>query len=224
MGATPHRAAELRRKVEAAVLKAVERVGPERFDRAAVVRPFLGRGVHRATLFRWVASVLASGKPAVHVTRLVVRAAEARSARQPDPAAAAAEIAAEMGKAIPALLPPVALIAGGAKGTLDLLSKLDKCFETAEQVAQHARNADGTVRLPMLLLHASEHCRRVVETAVRANDTIRGLAQMERFAAEILSIIEDVAKEVPEAAALILRRTQAAAARWCPDHPRRGRP
>ena len=71
--------AELRSEVAKAVMDEVQRVGPE-FDRAAIVTRFLGKGADRATIFRWIAAEMASGRPAQAVAKRVKKAAAKRAA------------------------------------------------------------------------------------------------------------------------------------------------
>ena len=76
---------------------------------------------------------------------------------------------------------------------------------------KYARRDDGQPRVPMLLLRASEHLRRSLDTACRIQQACMELSQIERFHS---LIIEEIAKESPEAAERILARVGQVAEQW----------
>lgn len=78
------------------MLAEVERVGPEAFKAADIVKRFNGRGTSRTSLFKWVACIVGSGKPGGHLARVVRQAAAERAARSPEPAKDAAVEAVEL--------------------------------------------------------------------------------------------------------------------------------
>jgi hypothetical protein len=73
-------------------------MGSGGISKGAVVGPFLGRGVHKATLYRWIDAVLASRRPGQAAVRSLEDAVSARAARGSDPTA---EVAAEVQAHLP---------------------------------------------------------------------------------------------------------------------------
>ncbi len=214
MGAMSKEAVALRAEVERAVVKAVERLGPGGLDRDAIVKRFLGRGPTRSTIYRWISDIVASGTPGQHVVRQVRKAAERRAKRQPDPAAAAAEVAAEVVEAAPAPLPRVEQMVDGARSVVDVVERLNACITIAEKLIRHAETAEGGVRNSKLMLNASEHLRRSLQTVVQLHAAINDVARVDAFNADIIATVRAVHLECPQASELILRRTTALAAKW----------
>ncbi|CAH2606234.1 conserved protein of unknown function (plasmid) [Rhodovastum atsumiense] len=198
----------LRDEVEAAVLAELARVGPEAFSKAEIARRFADRGASRATLYRYIDGPLKSGKAGQHVAREVKAAVEAR-AKLPDPPAAAAQAAAAK---LPALVTVDDIASSG--GVIPVIEKLVGCIGIAEQLIAHARTEDGKVRSAKLLLSASEHMRRNLETAVRLQEAMRQAEEMERFHRRILGMVRGVAREHPEAAQAIISGLGQLAAEW----------
>lgn len=197
----------LRAEVEDAVLAELARVGRVALDKAAIVKRFADRGASRATLYRWVEGPLASGEGGQHVARSIRQAAEAR-AREPDPPAA---VAAAAEATLPVVVRPDDI---ASSGTIAVIDRLVRCIEVAEQVIQYARNPDGTVRSARMLLAASDHMRRNLETANRLQESLRQVAEMDRFHRAIVGVVEEVAREHPEIGELIVTRLAALAGQW----------
>lgn len=197
----------LRDEVEAAVLAELGRVGPEAFRPAEIVRAFEGRGA-RATLFRYVERVMASGKPTQAVARQIKDAAAARAELPDPPASAAAAVAAKL----PAVVKIEDVASSG--GMIPVIEKLVGCIRTADQLIAHARTDDGKVRSARLLLAASEHMRRNLETAVRLQEAMRQAADMERFHAKIMAVVRSVAARHPEVAEEIITGLSQVATEW----------
>jgi hypothetical protein len=200
----------LRPEVEGALLAELERVGPEGLNRAAVLRRFEGRGADRATLFRWAAALLASGRAGQHLARTVRAAAAERAARAP--AAPAADAAREAVERLPVAVRPED-IAGGGPGPIAVIERLQLGIRATEQVMAHARDAEGRVRNARALLAATETLRRCLETAARLHEAMRSVNDVDRFHAAVLA---EVAKEAPETAERIVRRLTHLA-RWGGD-------
>jgi hypothetical protein len=198
------RNAELRTEVAAAVIAQVKRIGPE-FDRAALVARFMGRGADRATLFRWVAAELASGRPGRAVTRAIKAKAAARARRTPDPSK---DAAAEAVSKLPARV-TVEEVAGG--GLVRVTDKLRAVMANVEAVAAYAKTPDGAVRNARLLLQAGEVLRRCLDTAVRLAQAVHSLDRIEEFSAAAMDEIE---KESPECAERIVARLGQLVARY----------
>lgn len=196
----------LRAEVEAAVLAAVERVGPDGLSKSAIVKPFLDRGVVRSTLFRWVDAVLASGKPGQVITKQVKAAAAARAARTPDPVG-------EVVEEVRALMPVVPRIehAIGEGTTINALGKLHGIITDLDKLIAYAKKEDGSVRNARLLGSAIEGMRRCLETAMRFHQAMREAAAVDQLHDTILN---EIRRESPEVAERILRAMDAAAAAW----------
>ena len=198
--------AGLRDEVEAAMLEAVERIGT-RFQRDAIVARFLKRGASRATLYRWIAGVLASGRPGQHLASKMHEAAVERSARVADPAADAAR------EAI-AKLPAVVRVEDIAStGTIPVIERLNECIRAADRVIKYSQGLDGGVRNAKLMLSASEHLRRSLETSVRLYEAMRSVNQVDAFHG---AVIEEIGKESPELAERVLRRLSILSTQWAP--------
>ena len=205
--ATP--AGEQRAKLHSEVVQAAvdefARVGGVNFQAAAVAARFADRGVHRATLFRWVAAAVASGHLGQAVGRQIAQSAERRAAAGQDPAEAAAELIAER-------MPEVTTLddIGSARGA-GVLDHLNECIRVAHAVMRHATNLDGTPKMSKLMLGASEHLRRCTETSVRVLEKIHEVQRVEQFHRLIL---EEVRKEAPDCHRRILERMDTVAGQW----------
>jgi hypothetical protein len=202
MGSLRHATRELFTEVEAALLAEMERVGPDKMVRADVARQFLARGVDRATLFRWIGQIIASGRPGQRLAKKVREAAASRAARVADPAASAA---AEFVAAIPA--PPTIDTADA----LPFLARLQGCLARADEMIAHAKTEDGKVRNSRLLLAASEHVRRTLATAARIQDGLMEVSQVERFHQAIFDMLRE---ESPAFAEKVLIRLRQINATW----------
>lgn len=198
----------LKEEVEAAAIAELARVGADAFNKAELARRFADRGASRATLYRYIDGPLKSGKAGQHVAREVKAAAAAR-AEAPDPPKAAAAAAAPK---LPAVVRMEDVASSG--GTIPVIDKLVNCIKIADQLIEHARMPDGKVRSAKLLLAASEHMRRNLETAARLQQSIASVAKVDEFHGEVLALVEDVARQHPEAAEAIIFRLGQLAARW----------
>jgi len=182
---------DMRAAVEAAVLAELERVGPDALVKADIARPFAGKGASTATLYRWIDGVLKTGRGGQYLAGKIKAAAEER-AKAPDPPAAAAEAAA-------ASLPAVVTMEDVASsGVIPVIERMVKCIEIADQLIKHARTEEGEVRSAKLLLNASEHMRRNLETAVRLQESIRQTNDVSRFNKAVVALIRTVAAKHPE--------------------------
>ena len=198
-------AVALRARVEAAVLAEVARVGVPAFNRATVVRPFLVEGGKQATLYRWIDQILASGSPEQHLARVVEMAAADRVAKEASPGAG---VAAEVRSKLPATV-KIEHIA--TAGVVPVIDRLNTCLAASEQLMAHARNDEGKVRNARLLLAASEHLRRCIDTAARITDTLMRADKIERYHS---ALIEEIAAESPSTAERILLRISRLTAAW----------
>ena len=205
--ATP--AGEQRAKLHAEVLQAAAeefaRVGGQAFQAATIVMRFTDRGVHRNTIFRWIAAAVASGQLGQAVGQRLRDAAEHRASASPYPAEAAADLVAER---LPTLASLDDIAGSHGAGVLD---HLNECVRAAHAVMRHATNTDGTPRASKLLLGASEHLRRCTETSVKVLEKVHEVQRVEQFHRLIL---EEVRKEAPDCHRRILERMDTVAGHW----------
>ena len=109
---------------------------------------------------------------------------------------------------------PLVGVATTGRGALDLLATLRTCIENAEAVVQFARHPDGRVKMSKTLLAASEHLRRSVDSLVRLQEAIHNVSQIEEFHRGIVASLEEVARDYPQIAPLVLGRLRAVTAAW----------
>ena len=204
MGAQTAEAAALKAEVERAVLMELARTGPEKFQPATIVTAFNGRA-GRTTLFRWVRQTIESGKPAQRLTKTIKRRAAARAKRSEDPSADAARAAGEL---LPVRASPSDMVGAGA---IPVIERLRECLKVAEDLMRHARTPEGAIRNSGLLLKASEHLRRSLETATRIAEAMRQVDQVDRLHSVIM---DEIAKVSPETAEAIVVRLGQVAAEW----------
>ncbi len=202
--------ADLRKEVEAAALANIERAGPGGIDKAGLVRRFSGRGAGRSTLFRWIQELERTGRAGQHLAHRVKEAAAERAAAPAPPIAIRQAVQPNL-----PVLPTLDDIAG-AGGTIAVIDQLRECTEAARAVMKHARNQDGSVRMGKLLLAASEHLRRNLETAVRLHESIYESAKTEEFHRRIIESIEKVARRHPVVAEEMLLELHRLAASFLP--------
>jgi hypothetical protein len=205
MGGLSKKSADLRGELDAAILVEVERLGLDGWSKDSLVKRFMGRGASRTTLYRWVSEVVASGRPGQHVAGVLKAAVADRAAREADPSAAAA---AEVGARLPAVVRIDDVVSTGA---MSVIEHLNRCVRVADQVIDFARHADGKVRNSKLLLAASEHLRRNLETAAKITDQMLRAERVERFHA---AIIEEIGLESPALAERVAMRLARLSTRW----------
>lgn len=197
----------LRAEVEAAVLAEAARIGSSAINKKTAIGPFIGRA-SQATLYRWVDAILATGRADEHAARTIAAAGEAQAAKAP----AAPLTPAEVGERVATKLPTVPRVEHIASaGAIPIITRLNTCLTVAEDLMRHARTDEGKVRNSRLLLGASEHLRRCLETAAKITDTIMRADKIERFHA---AIVEEIMKESPATAERILGRLSAITSGW----------
>ena len=196
--------AALRAELEAAVLQELRRVGPAAFEKMTIARRFLGQA-SQATLYRWVDAALAKAGP--KLAGEVVAAAEARAAQTPEPALQAAR------QAVTTTLPRVPRVedTAGLGGTVPTIERLGECIRAAQQVMDYARHADGNVRSAKILLTATEVLRRSLDTAVKLQQAVMEISQVEKLHA---AVFETIREESPATAERLLVRLQQLNASW----------
>ena len=208
MGTMTPEAAALFAEVQDAVLAEVERVGVNGLRRDAVVRAFAGR-ISRRTAYRWCAEILASPTPGRHLNRKVEEAMAER-AQAPEPAAS---LARDVTEALPARPVDALGVATAGRGSarLAFVDLIGECLKDAEQLRTYARSDDGNIRSAKILLMASAHLRKTVETAARIQETLASMAQLDEFHR---AIMETVAEESPACAERIVMRLRQLSNTW----------
>jgi hypothetical protein len=203
-GLTADDAAALRAKVERAVTKELERVGPAAFEARQVLQRFMGKGASQATLYRWTKAIIASGKPAEHLKGKVKAAAKRRAKRTADPASEAAR---EVVKALPAPLDVAAAIAPAAPETgVPFLDELKGCLARGHKMVDHSLAEDGKLRNAKVFLQGSEHIRRTIETIARVQDGLLQTNQIKRYHQVMFDALRRESPEVVERILIQLRQ------------------
>lgn len=186
---------KLRLAVEDATQAEMERVGPAAFNKISVLRLFENR-TSRATLYRWIDSYVASGQAGRKITKQLRATAEKRVKKKAPPITETAA----------AFLPQPITIADTARvgGVPKMVALLSDVISNAQAVVAYAKTAEGGVRVPKLLLAASEHLRRSMDTALKLQESVLATEQVQTFHRDIIAAIERVAQEHPEAAEAIV--------------------
>ncbi len=198
--------AALRAEVEQATLEEVRRVGVEAFETITIAKIFKGR-VSQATIYRWVEAAL--GRVMQAVAHDIKDAAQQRIEREDDPAES---VVADVEAKLPAMVAVDDLVPSG--GSIQLIDRLMRSLEAAEQVMSYARHQDGSVRSAKMLLLASEHNRRTLDTALRMQQAMREISDIDQFHRDILDMVRRVAKNHPAAAEEIVTSLAQIASRW----------
>lgn len=179
--------------------------GPDSIDRPGLVRELAGRGVGRATAYRWVAEAIEADAERRGQADALAAAVAARAARTEHPAAdAAQEIVTRLPKVV--RLEDVA----GA-GTIQVIERLNVCLSIADKLMAHAQTEDGRVKNARLLLQSSEHLRRCLETAARIADVMRQVNEVDRFHA---LVIEKISRLDPVLAEELVHDLTQLSAQW----------
>lgn len=199
---------KLKAEVEAAILAEFARVGPEEFDKSVIWRKFADRKASRPTIYRWMGEMIASGRAGQHLAGKLRQATTERQAA-PDPAAAAGRAA---GAHLPLVVRPQD-VAGG-QSSIEFIGLLVACITSAQQVMAYSRTEDGKVRVPKMLLAASEHLRRSLETAARIQDSVNQASNLEEFQEAVIETVRKVAERHPEVAEEMVAELGRLAQRW----------
>ena len=118
----------------------------------------------------------------------------------------------DAGARLPALVKVDDVVSAGA---IPVMDRLNQCVAAADQVIAFARTPEGAVRNSKLLLSASEHLRRCLETAARITETMMRADRVERFHA---AIIEEIGKEAPVVAERLAMRLAQLVSQWAASH------
>ena len=185
----------LRQEFEAALAAHLAAHGPD-FERSALVQGYVDRGVSQASVYRWVSAVLAKYEAGFgsNLGRIIAPIGDAAGVKPP----------VETG--IVQMLPVIPTIDDvRTKGLLPVVELLSRCISVAGDLIKHAQTSDGAVRNSRLLLHASEHLRRSVETATKINETV-GIQQEINLFHD--AVMEEIAKEPRDIQERVLMRVR----------------
>ena len=191
--------------MEKAILAAFARTGGAPIDRQALIKQFLDRGASRPTVYRWYSEIMASGKPGQRAVEVVKRASERRAKRVADPALDAARAAA-------GVLPVAVSLADvtGLRGR-SVIDQLQDCLKAAQDVMKASRAQDGGVRNSKMLLVASEHLRRSLETSVKLYEAMQSVSQIDKLHE---AIIAEISQVDPALAERVFRRLAVLSSQW----------
>jgi hypothetical protein len=98
---------------------------------------------------------------------------------------------------------PPALVTTGDTVTIYAAKELAACLATSEKLIAYALDENGRPRNVRLLLAASEHRRRVIETAARCKPILSDSDKIDIFNDAVFS---EISKESPETVIRILDR------------------
>jgi hypothetical protein len=196
---------ELRSEIEVAVTEEMKKLGPTGFSKDAIVKRFLNRGTTRSSIYRWVNAALATGRPGQAASRAIKEAAAIRVAR-------ASGSGNDVTREIAAHMPMVVRLEDATgTATVKVIAELGMVITDLEALVAHAKDSDGRIRDPFLILRASDRIRACLETALKIYRATRDVDNVDKLHA---AIIEEIAREAPETAERILRRVRTLAAQW----------
>jgi hypothetical protein len=206
----------LRKEVEAAIEESFQALGPKGFEKAGVVKQFSNRGASPATLYRWIDAYVAIARPDLRLQKRLKRAAMrgTHQAIRRSPERGKGKVAAIVHVGAKALAAGPELTAVAGETMFDIVGRLGRCVDAAEQVMAHARTEGGGVRMARMLLAGSESLRKSVETLVKLNERIRNDKDMCQFVDEVMDMIEQVASNNPSVAAELINGARTVAMRW----------
>ena len=205
----------MRQEIISAVSREMRHIGPDGFDKAGVVREFMGRGISRATLYRWVDAAMVTGKSSRPLVSRIKAGARARAMRDvirdsgknaTDSREAAEGIMAEM-----PLVASVADIVASGGGAISVIEKLRALLEDTERVIAYAKTEDGKVRNPKLLLTALRESRQCLETAAKMQEAMMQVEHIERFHTAVYDVLR---AESPSLVERVLNRMRQLSSKW----------
>jgi hypothetical protein len=196
----------LRAEVIAAAVAEIDRAGPDRF-RAAVVRTFVDRGLNRATLYRWLDAAEKSGELGQRVSEAFRQRTQPAAEDLSDPDGKIAAANQMLSK-----LPQIADF-GDITGQepIRFAGCLRECITAGRDVMRHARDTEGRVKMPKMLIQGSDLLRRSIETASRILEKVHEIQRVEQFHKIIIDEIRNVDGE---AAMRILERIDVISREW----------
>ena len=194
----------IKEEVQTAIIDAARITGWAALDRPSLVAAFRGR-VGRSTMYRWIDALLDT--PLDRATAEIIR-----DARQGSPAQVQS-VAREIQERAAGMFPVLPTIEETAAVVIPVpvVEKLNMCLAAAQDVMSRSRDTAGAVRNSKMLLAASEHLRRSLETVVKLQEAISDGLQIEQFHA---TIMEEIAKIDPMVAGRIATRLLEVNAVW----------
>jgi hypothetical protein len=195
----------LKAKFEAAIAKSVAAVGVNGLSKRDLIKRFSNKGTSEATLYRWFEASIASGKPGQKAVRSVKAAAAARGRRGADPASSVA-------KAVTETLPAVVRLDDvSGTPTIRIIERLNQAIDAMDQLMAHARTEDGKVRNAKLLLGAADKLRACLDTAVKIQQAMRSVDEVDRLHQ---AMIAEIAKCDRDLAERVIRAMRAVSSSW----------
>jgi hypothetical protein len=195
---------KLREAFDREIIAGIAAHGPG-FNKAQVIKKYVAKGPDQATVYRWYAAVMSSGRPGVELTKKITEAVAKRAAASPDPV----EDAARDVVAILPKLPRIESIVDVGAGPV--IDELKKCLNVAWDLMAHARKEDGRPKNAKLLLQASEHLRRVTETMIRLQEAMNQVVQVESFQQAVFDVLRE---ESPPLVERVLKRLRYLNEQW----------
>ena len=218
----------------------IARVGVGKLDRGGIVKAFVARGASRARVYGWIKEETDAHlnppppepdplEVEVAQAEAKVRAAERAKVLDALPskaemvdlereAAAAARVHRQTpesrvpGSPSP---PPVTIDSSGveqpASGIGAVMGKLERAIDTVEHCITYSYGENGRVRNPRMALASADTLRKCLETALKLHETVDNVQAVQRFMAEIMAELRDVA---PDVAAAVVERLRVVTARW----------
>ena len=98
-----------------------------------------------------------------------------------------------------------------ASGVGAVMARLERATETVEKCITYSFGDNGKVRNPRMALASADALRKCLETALKLHETVDNVQAVQRFMAEIMAELRDVA---PEVAAAVVERLRGVTARW----------
>lgn len=95
--------------------------------------------------------------------------------------------------------------------TIKVIERLNQAIDAMDQLMAHARSEDGKVRNAKLLLGAADKLRSCLDTAVRIQQAMRSVDEVDRLHA---AMIAEIAKCDPVLAERVIRAMRAVSSRW----------
>jgi hypothetical protein len=201
----------LKANLEAAVTSEIAASGGQKLSKGALVERFLGQGVSRATLFRWIDASIATGKPGQAAVRAVKKAAAKRIEHPPRRHRArrpTAEMVEDMAEHLPAV---VRLEDVAGTPTVKIIEELGLIVADLKAVVAYAKDPSGKVRNAKLLIVASDRVRAWLDTAVKIQQAMRGVDEVDRLQA---AMIAEIAKCDRDLAERVVRAMRAVSSTW----------
>jgi hypothetical protein len=186
------------------VVAAIGKFGPDH-DKTPLIKKYVALGINQATVYRWYSRVIASGRPGLELADTVAAAAEERASRTPEPATEAA-------REVVAIIPkPPRVDEVVSSGVGAVIDKLQTCMGIADELMAHARTAEGKPRNVKLLLAASEHLRRTIDTTIRLQEAVNEVSQVEAFQRAVFDVLRE---EDPGMVERVLKRLRQLNEQW----------